>query len=357
MKIAVLGAGAQGKVIAEDLARSLPRAHVTVADLKKPALPELPNLRAVEADLSSHEAVARLLHGHDLGVGALPSRFGFGAMKGAVEAKRPFVDVSFSPEDPLWLNHDAKRAGTAILPDCGLAPGLSHLLVGDLLARGPAPESFEILVGGVAQDQTRPYGYVVTWSLDDLMEEYTRPGRYVKDGKIVVEPVLENVEQEEIRGVGTMESFVSDGLRTLITTAAAVPDQAEKTLRWPGHVAAIKPLVASGKLKEEFTAKCTPEPREDLVVLVVRAKWSDGRKEESLLVDRYDPATNRTAMARTTAFTTSVTAQWVADRIEGGGTITPGVRPLELVAQEEGAVDFILGAMTKRGVAFTRTTP
>jgi saccharopine dehydrogenase-like NADP-dependent oxidoreductase len=356
MKIVVLGAGAQGRVIAEDLARSLPRAVVTVADLHAPVLPAgVTNLRGLEADLSSPEAVARLLATHDLGVGALPSRFGYGAMRAAIDAKKPLVDVSFSAEDPLTLDADAKRAGVSILPDCGLAPGLSHLLLGDLLARGSSPLELEILVGGVAQDKTQPYGYAVTWSLDDLMEEYTRPARYVKGGKLVEEPVLERVETTEIPGVGTMEAFVSDGLRTLLSTAWGVPDMAEKTLRWPGHVAAIKPLLASGRLKQELAEKCTPEPRNDLVALAVRARWADGRRGESVLVDRYDPKTNLTAMSRTTAFTTSVTAQWVAERLASGKGLIPGVRPLEMVAKEPRAVDFVLSRMAERGVKFTRT--
>ena len=275
-------------------------------------------------------------------------------MQAAIDAKRPLVDVSFSAEDPMALDSAAARAGVAIVPDCGLAPGLSHLLVGDLTGRHGTPVELEILVGGVAQDRLRPYGYVVTWSLDDLLEEYTRPARYVKQGKLVEEPVLERVETTEIPGVGTMEAFVSDGLRTLLSTAWGVPDMAEKTLRWPGHVAAIKPLVAQKRLKQELSEKCTFEPRADLVALAVRARWADGKRGERVLVDRYDPATNRTAMARTTAFTTSVTAQWVADRLAGGGKIAGGVRPLELVAREKGAVDFVLERMAQRGVKFER---
>src|SRR5213595_1367575 len=44
MKLLVLGGGAQGRVIAADLARALPRDQVTVADLHRPQLPGLDNL-------------------------------------------------------------------------------------------------------------------------------------------------------------------------------------------------------------------------------------------------------------------------------------------------------------------------
>ncbi|MGH7725364.1 MAG: saccharopine dehydrogenase family protein [Candidatus Eiseniibacteriota bacterium] len=347
MKILVLGGGAQGRVIANDLARSMPGATIHVADVREPRLDPHPGLRFVEAELSDIETVARLLHRYDFGVGALPSRFGPGAMRAAIDCRRTLVDVSFAAEDALDLDDRAKRAGIAILPDCGVAPGLSHLLVGDAVQRFGAPASIEILVGAIAQDASRPYGYVVTWSLDDLLEVYTRPARFVRQGKEVSEPVLEAVEPVEIAGVGTMEAFVSDGLRTLIRTMSSVPEMAEKILRWPGHVAAIRPLVEQGRLIEEFREKCVVEPAEDLVVLVVRASWN-GRSIEHVMTDRYDRATGLTAMSRTTAFTTSVVAQLVAE----GGVSATGVLPLELVAREPGTVEFVLGEMRKRGVAF-----
>jgi saccharopine dehydrogenase-like NADP-dependent oxidoreductase len=348
MNILVLGGGQQGRVLSADLARALPAATITVADVREPALPEMPNLRWLEADLATPQAIARLLHDYDLGVGALPSRFGYGAMQAAIDAKRPLVDVSFSAEDPLTLDAAAARAGIFIVPDCGLAPGLSHLLVGDALTQHGVPVELEILVGGVAQDASRPYGYVVTWSIDDLLEEYTRPARWVRDGEFVTEPVLDVVEPFDVPGVGRMESFVSDGLRTLLSTASGVRTMAEKTLRWPGHVAAIRPLLAAGMLIETFRRECVVDPAEDLVALVVRAKWKNGKERMSVMTDRYDPVTGLTAMARTTAFTTAVTARLAAE----GGIRDRGVLPLERVAREPAAVRFILGEMSARGVKF-----
>jgi saccharopine dehydrogenase-like NADP-dependent oxidoreductase len=351
MNILILGGGQQGRVLAGDLARSLPAAKLTVADVREPALPALPNLRWLEADLADPQAIARLLHEYDLGVGALPSRFGYGAMQAAIDAKRPLVDVSFSAEDPLTLDAAAARAGIAIVPDCGLAPGLSHLLVGDAMRAHGVPIELEILVGGVAQDAGRPYGYVVTWSIDDLVEEYTRPARWVREGEFVSEPVLDVVEPFDVPGVGRMESFVSDGLRTLLSTASGVRTMAEKTLRWPGHVAAIKPLLANGTFLETFRRECVVDPPEDLVALVVRAKWKSGKERTTVMTDRYDPVSGLTAMARTTAFTTAVTARLAAE----GGIKENGVLPLERVAREPEAVKFILGEMGKRGVTFAST--
>ena len=346
MRILVLGGGAQGRVIAADLAIALPHAAVDVADVRRPELPELPNLRWREADCSRADAVAELLAGYDLGVGALPARFGMGAMQAALAARRPLVDVSFCAEDPLALDAEAKRASVAIVPDAGLAPGLSNLVVGRAVAAHGVPEAITIYVGGVAQDPALPYGYVVTWSLDDLLAEYTRPARIVRGGRPVTVPVFSDPERLAVDGVGELEAFNSDGLRTLIDTVPGVREMAEKTLRWPGHAAAVQPLVREGRFLEEFRARCTAAEPRDVVAFVVRCRWADGRRQETVMVDRYDPATRLTAMARTTALTTAVTAQFVA----GGGLPRAGVLPLDLVAQDERAHRFVLAGLAARGV-------
>jgi saccharopine dehydrogenase-like NADP-dependent oxidoreductase len=345
VRIVVLGGGAQGSVIASDLAKSLPRTQIEVADVRRPRLPQLGNLTWREADAGNTSAAARLISEYDLAVGALPSRFGFGVMQAAIEAKKPLVDVSFSAEDPLTLDDEARRAGIAIVPDCGLAPGISHLVVGRAVAEFGPPRELVIYVGGVAQDASRPYGYVVTWSVDDLLEEYTRPARIVRDGRPAEVPVFSGMERLKIEGAGQMEAFFSDGLRTLISTVPGVEQMAEKTLRWPGHVSAIQPLLRSGRLVAEFREKCVVEEPQDLVAFLVRMEWR-GRTREVSMVDRYDPATGLTAMSRTTALTTSVTAQVAA----AGDIRDTGVLPLELVGKDESAYGAIREGLSRRGV-------
>ncbi len=344
MNILVLGGGQQGRVIAVDLARSLAHARVDVADVRAPALPPLANLRWVEADLSDAGALARRLHGYDMAVGALPSRFGYGALQAAVEARRPIVDVSFCAEDPLSLDADARRAGVAVLPDCGLAPGLTHLCAGRA-ARDGTPDAITMYVGGFAQDRTLPYGYCNTWSLDDLLEEYVRPARIRRDGAEVELPAFADLDLVDVPGVGQLETFLSDGLRTILQTFPGVRDMAERTMRWPGHVEAVKPLVAAGNFVEEFRARCAVNPPLDLVAMMTVVRRG-ATTQRATLVDRYDPATGMTAMARTTALTTSAVAQWVA---QGGGG-APGVRPLELVGGDEAAYGAITGALARHGV-------
>jgi saccharopine dehydrogenase-like NADP-dependent oxidoreductase len=142
-----------------------------------------------------------------------------------------------------------------------------------------------------------------------------------------------------------MEAFLSDGLRTLVETLPQVPRMEEKTLRWPGHVAAVRPLVERGAFLDEFRARCVEDRPQDLVALVVRVRRGD-RTSVMTMTDRADPATGLTAMARTTALTTSVTAQLVAR----GGVKGAGVLPLERVGADPAAYEFIVRAMADRGV-------
>lgn len=344
MKILVLGGGQQGRVIATDLAFKVPNTHVDVADVREPELAGRGNLRWVEEDLADVDTLARRMREYDLAVGALPSKLGFGAMRAAIEARRPLVDVSFCEEDALSLDALAGRAGVAIFPDCGLAPGLSHLCAGHAAADGK-PEEITIYVGGVAQDRTRPYGYVVTWSLEDLLEEYIRPARVVRGGKPVKRPPFDDLDRVQVPGVGEMESFLSDGLRTLIDTMPDVREMSERTLRWPGHVEKVRPLVESGRFLDEFRARCIEHPPRDLVAMMVVVKRGP-RTLRATLVDRYDEATGLTAMSRTTALTTSAVAQWVA----GGGGTKPGVHPLEKVGPDRRAFTAITGGLERHGV-------
>ena len=120
-----------------------------------------------------------------------------------------------------------------------------------------------------------------------------------------------------------------------------------ETLRWPGHMEAIQPLVADGTMVRTLRERCSLDPPDDLVVLRIRfrrgSKW-----ERVTMVDRYDPASGMTAMSRTTALTTAVCAQLVA----AGLTPPAGVQPLEKVGADARSFAFIRERLAARGVQF-----
>jgi lysine 6-dehydrogenase len=335
-RIIVLGGGQQGRVIAGDLAR---RHQVTVADVR--AL-DIPNVTCVQADLSDAGTLVAQIAAHELAVGALPGGLGYAAAKAAIEAKRNYVDVAFFAEDAGTLDKDARNAGVTLLPDCGLAPGISNLIVGRAVAQKARQRIF-IEVGGVALEQSRPYGYVVTWSPADLEDEFRRPARIIREGKVVSLPATSELEVVEIGGVGKMESFLTDGLRTLLDVKGVL-EMTEKTLRWPGHVAAIMPLVKNGTFTKTLLEKC----RDGLDFVVFRVRVDGGTV---LMTDRGTREIS--AMARTTALTTAAFAHWAAS----GGIKETGVLPPERVGRDPLAYKTILEALREHDIRLNPAFP
>lgn len=342
-RILVLGGGRQGRFIANDLSGDH---EVTVADVSPV---NLPGVRSLQRDLSHPHEMVGPMREYDVVVGALPARLGFAAAQAAVKAKRHYVDLSYYIEDATQLHEAAQQAGVAIMPDCGVAPGLSNLIAGRALATRK-PKEINIQVGGFAADPKKPYGYVVTWSPEDLLDEYLRPARIIRDGKVAEVPALSGLETIKIPGVGDVEAFFTDGLRTLLSEAnppVGVPrikNMTEKTMRWPGHIEAVKPLIANGTLVKELTEKCTEG--QDMVVFRVQVD-----ADVVTMVDRGRDGMS--AMARTTALTAAAFTRWVA----AGKMQFAGVVPPEKLATDHAAYQFILDTLRVRGIAFDPPYP
>ena len=233
----VLGCGLMGSAIARDLVES-GGMEVTIAARDERKLREYvaqlgsERASAVGVDARDERALVELMRGFDVVAGALPGRLGFGAMRAAIEAGTDMVDISFMPQNPLELDDPARAAGVTIIPDCGVAPGLSNMFVGYGASRLDRVKEVHIKVGGLPQNPMPPLGYRITWSVEDLLEEYTRRARIVQGGHIKEVEALSGLELVDFPGIGELECFYTDGLRTLLHTVKAdVMD--EKTLRIP----------------------------------------------------------------------------------------------------------------------------
>ncbi len=371
-RVVVLGCGLVGAVIARDLAAQ-DDLDVLVADRDKEALARLQSLARVQArraDLSQPLEIRDLAAEADVVVGALPGRYGAAMLRAVLEAGRPLADISFSPEDPLSFDALARERGVAAIVDCGVSPGLSNFAVGRAAARLDRVDDVTILVGGLPVDRQRPYEYAIVFSATDVIEEYTRPARVVENGRIVTRPALSEVESVEVPGVGTMEAFLTDGLRTLLSTVRA-QSMREKTVRYPGHAEKMRLLRDTGFFQEEpieigrtkiapravterllFRAwKLGPEEKEFtwLRVAVTGVKGERSFRFSFELSDRTDEATGTTSMARTTGFPCAIVAAMLAR----GEFRQPGVSAPEALALDEKASAVLLAGLKARGIAWT----
>jgi saccharopine dehydrogenase-like NADP-dependent oxidoreductase len=205
-----------------------------------------------------------------------------------------------------------------------------------------------------------------------VLEEYTRPARYVAAGRTVTMPALSEPELVEFPEVGTLEAFNTDGLRSLLVTVK-VPFMVEKTMRYPGHIEKIRVLRESGFFGTEpievggvrvkpldvasrllFPSWLFGPGEEDLTamrVIVEGAKEGRRLRRSFEMVDRFDRTTGITSMARTTGFTCTAAVRLVA----GGLWERKGVSPPEFIGREPRCFDFIMADLAKRRVAFRET--
>lgn len=361
-KITVLGGGLVGSAIALDLHR---QHRVVAADTDAAALQRLQarGVATAAADLSDSRRLRKLVENSDLVVGALPGFLGFEALRACIEAGKNVVDISFFPEDACELDELARRRGVTAVVDCGVAPGMSNILLGHY--RGQMKiRRFQCLVGGLPQVRQWPWEYRAVFSPADVIEEYVRPARYVEGGRIVTREALSDPELIDLPGIGTLEAFNTDGLRSLLRTMPDVPDMIEKTLRYPGSAEYLRVLRAGGFFSSEevdvkglsirpvdLTARLLfpqwkLQPGEgDLTVMRVRIE-GEGAAVACDLLDRYDPATDTISMARTTGYTCTA----VANLLLEGRFTRKGICPPEYVGASEGALAFVLAYLEARGV-------
>ena len=367
-KVIVLGAGLVGKAMALDLAHSF---DVTSADIDESSLKELSKsgIQTQKVDFTDLPGLTSLLAPFDLVIGAVPGFLGLQTVRTVIEVGKNMVDISFFPEDPFQLDDLAKSKNVTIVTDCGVAPGMSNLILGyhnELMKIN----SFECLVGGLPLIREWPYEYKAVFSPIDVIEEYIRPARYVQNGATIIKEALSDPELIHFNEVGTLESWNSDGLRSLIKTMPNIPNMIEKTLRYPGCIEYLRVLRETGFFSYEpvdikgvkvrpidVTAKLLfpkwklKPGEEEFTVMRIRVEGEEKGKPrgyEYNLLDRTDKATGTLSMARTTGYVCTA----VAHLVIGGQYSRKGISPPEFVGKEGSNLKFVFKHLEERGVKY-----
>ncbi len=375
MRTIVLGAGRVGSAMAIDLAKDS-QFEVRVADRDTQRIQRLESSHGIPGerlDFSVSSTVARAVRDADLVISAVPGFLGFRTLRAILEAKKNVVDIAFFPEDPFALDDLAKQNGMTAIIDCGVAPGMSNLLIGYESAALDRTESVAIYVGGLPETRVPPFEYRAVFSPIDVIEEYTRPARIVANGQIEIREALSELEILHFEEIGDLEAFNTDGLRTLAETIGA-PEMIEKTLRYPGHAEKMKLLRDMGLLSQdpvELTDGTRVVPIElttqllfplwqrqmgerDLTIMRIDVRGQkDGRAIRTRydLLDRYDEASQTTSMARTTGYAATMAARLLA----AGLYDRPGIHPPEVVGRESACVEFMLRGLEERGIVYQRS--
>ena len=373
--VIVLGSGMVGTTMAIDMAKT---SNVTISDINERALKRAKSrsnaLKTLKLDVTNKVELKTALEPFDLVICAVPGFLGFQTLKTIIEAKKNVIDISFFPENSLDLDTLAKENNVTAIVDCGVAPGMGNVILGYYDSKMNLTD-FECLVGGLPRVKKWPFSYKAPFSPIDVIEEYTRPARYIENGKLIIKEALSDCEYVEFDEVGTLESFNSDGLRSIIFTMPQISNMKEKTLRYPGHVEYIKVLKESGFFEEEkisvggkevspleFTSKILfnewrlKEEEEEFTIMRITLKGENrnGKIEEIKydLYDEYCPKTKTSSMSRTTGYTATAAANLFLDGLFN----EKGVFPPELVGKHEECFNYFIKYLKDRNVIYNKSS-
>ncbi len=370
MKIAILGAGMVGRTMAIDLCNKY---DVTSFDVSEQSLAVLktkePSVSTVNADLSNYGSYDTLLKGFDFVITAVPGFMGYKTLEAVIKAGKNVADISFFPEDALTLDALAREHNVTAIVDCGVAPGMSNYVLGYHNARMKVT-SFECMVGGLPKHRVKPFEYKAPFSPIDVIEEYTRPARLMENGQIVTKPALSEPELIDFGQVGTLESFNTDGLRSILFTMGHIPNMKEKTLRYPGHIDLIKAMIKGGFFDTrpidikgikvsplEFSSallidqwKLMPGEPEFTLMNIKVSGLEEGTVSTYAydLYDTYDEQSGLSSMSRTTGYTCTASLHLIIDKL----FTEKGVFPPELVGKHGNCFDFIMQYLKQRNVIY-----
>ena len=386
MKIIVLGAGLVGGPMALDLSQDT-GFNVSLADISEMNLIHTERrwrdlvtqvghsgtpISMIRQDLSDPAEVTRLVSGFDMVINAVPGFMGFRTLKAIIGAGKNVVDIAFFIEDPFELDDLARRNNVTAITDMGVAPGMCNVLIGYADHLLDVTENVLYMVGGLPAVRKWPYEYKAVFSPVDVIEEYVRPARYIENGNLVVKPALSDPELINFPGIGTLEAFNTDGLRSLAQTVKC-PNMKEKTLRYPGHIEKMRVLRETGFFSQEeievkgvrirpmdITAKLLfpkwklEEGESDITVMRVSVEGKRAGKQVTYtwdLFDTYDPVTAVHSMARTTGYAATVAARMVA----AGLYDQKGISVPEFIGRKTECVEYMLQGLRERGIIYKET--
>src|SRR6266568_5390677 len=354
MRMLVLGAGLQGSACASDLLQQPGVAGVTIADVKPDRIPGFlkpyvgKRLELRKLDVQDSAALRDAMRGHDAVMNAAPYHFNLAVSRAAVDAGVHCADLGGNTEivfQQRALDAAAQARRVSIIPDCGLAPGMVNILAAEGMRRVVDAESVRIYVGGLPQHPEPPLNYQIVYSLEGALDYYTTPSWVLRDGKPARVDALSELEHVTFPPpVGQLEAFHTGGGISTLPWAyeGKVRTMEYKTLRYPGHVAIMRPIRELGLLdltplkvdgapvipRRAFIAAVSPKLTKpnapDLVALRVEVTGKTGKRAAWQLLDYADPTVGVSAMMRTTGYSLAVTGLMQVDgRIAAKGVHTP----------------------------------
>jgi len=362
MKVTVIGAGAIGTAVAYFLCKQDDIKQIQVCDSGARALRNLhehirsPKLRSFQIDARDPSILEPILAGSACVISCVPPHMNLALAELCLSLGCHFCDLGGNDDialRQLELDDRAREKNVWIVPNCGLAPGLSNILCMHGIEQFDEVEAAYVRVGNIPLQPEPPFNFRISWSAERFLDDYTHPAEIITDGQIQQVPPLTEKEQISFgEPFGTMEAFYAAGsLSTLVTDLLGkVHTLNHKTIRYPGHADQMHFIIGLGFADNQTIDVRTHLTYRDLLIRRLRQRLGGEYQDAVLLrvliqgkqegrertlvyemIDLYNEEENLTAMMRCTSIPTALVAYLIATgRVPGGGA-----RPPELVVPRE----------------------
>ncbi len=282
----------------------------------------------------------------------------------ALDAGAHFCDLGGGEIGVLGLASEAAERSRWVVPNCGFAPGLANILTMRGIEAFDEVDTVTVRAGNIPVAAEPPFYHRLAYSANRLIENYTAATPMLRDGEVVAVEPLTGVEEVLFEPpFPVLEAFYTAGkLSTLpydLTGRVRTLDY--KTLRHPGHAAAMRAVLALGfgedhslDVRTHLTYRDVLARRlgerlggdyHDASLLRIRITGEAGGQLRTLtyeLVERFDPETGLSALQRCTGYPTAAAAVLLGSGQVPGG----GAAPLEQVVPREPFFE----ALTQRGL-------
>src|SRR5271166_1636934 len=283
--VVVIGAGKIGATVA-GLLTSTGDYQVTLADRSPEVLGNLDRderIRIVAADVEDSLKLVDLLNGQFAVLNAAPFRLTKHIAEAARTVGTHYLDLTEDVVSTRRVRELAADASTAVIPQCGLAPGFVSIVAFDMAKRFEVLDSVRLRVGALPKFPSNALNYNLTWSTDGVINEYCEPCEAIVNGQLRETQPLEELEEFSLDGI-LYEAFnTSGGLGTLCETLAGkVRNLNYRTIRYPGHAAIMKALLNDLRLRDrrellkDILENAVPITLQDVVIVFATVSGKRG---------------------------------------------------------------------------------
>lgn len=279
-KIAVVGLGKVGSLVASLLHHD----DIHCLGIDKTISGDFP-FETVSVDVADHEALGKALEGYDAVVSCMPYFLNTEVAKVAIKNGIHYFDLTEDVEHTKFIIENSKNCSTALVPQCGLAPGLIGIVGASVMRKFESVRSLELRVGALPRAPHGLLGYAVNWSAEGIVNEYLNDAEVIRHGKKKVVPSLQEIEPVIINGI-KLEAFItSGGLGTMTDTYEGIVENLDyKTLRYPGHCELMSFLADEMRLRNnrkliaDMLVDAKPQTTDDVVYIYAAAEGQLGGK-------------------------------------------------------------------------------